>query len=258
MANPPQHSPTDGAPQLRIAAVGDLHVGPETADLWRAALSRVTQDADLLLLAGDLTHLGAREEAEATAKALAGLGVPTFAVLGNHDHHSAQPAAVAALLSAVGVRMLEGEGAVIRVGSTRVGVAGAKGFGGGFHGACGSDFGEAEMKAFIACTRRAAAGLETALRRLEADVKLVLLHYAPIPETLAGERLEIHPFVGRHLLGDAIERAGADLVFHGHAHAGSEEGATASGIPVRNVAHPVIGRPYAVYRLARGGVTRAI
>src|SRR5262249_28681487 len=156
-------------------------------------------------------------------------------------------AEVAGELRRVGVRVLEGDGHVLDVDGARVGVAGTKGFGGGFLGACGSDFGEPEMKAFIDHTKALSARLGDTLAALRADVRIVVLHYAPIPETLQGERLEIYPFLGSYLLGEAVDRVGADLVVHGHAHAGSERGVTPAGIRVRNVALPVIKQPYRVF-----------
>jgi Icc-related predicted phosphoesterase len=145
--------------------------------------------------------------------------------------------------------VLEGEGSVLELGGVRVGVAGSKGFGGGFAGATGSEFGEPEMKAFIAHTRLLAGRLEEALRSIEADLTVVILHYSPIRETLAGEPPEIYPFLGSYLLAEAIDRVGADLVVHGHAHRGIERGSTPGGVPVRNVALPVIGRSYALYEV---------
>jgi Icc-related predicted phosphoesterase len=133
------------------------------------------------------------------------------------------------------------------MGRVRVGVAGTKGFGGGFAGACGGDFGEAEMKAFVRHTRSLAESLGKQLASLDADLRVALLHYSPVEATLQGERLEIYPFLGSYLLAEAVDRAGADLVVHGHAHAGSEKGLTAGGIRVRNVAQPVIKRAYNVY-----------
>jgi len=126
-------------------------------------------------------------------------------------------------------------------------VAGVKGFGGGFAGASGSEFGEREMKAFMAHTRHVAGMLEDALATLDTDVRVALLHYAPVEATLRGERLEIYPFLGSYLLAEAVDRAGADLVVHGHAHNGTERGVTPAGVPVRNVAQPVLRRSYAVY-----------
>ena len=130
-------------------------------------------------------------------------------------------------------------------------MAGSKGFGGGFENACGSEFGEAEMKAFVGHTRALAERLRGALAALRSDVRIALLHYAPIPGTLRGERLEIYPFLGSHLLAQAVDGAGADLVLHGHAHAGSEKGATPGGVPVRNVAQPVIRSAYRVFCFER-------
>ncbi len=137
---------------------------------------------------------------------------------------------------------------VVEVGGRRVGIAGTKGFGGGFAGASASDFGEPEMKAFVGHTKTLAGRLERALAGLQADRRIALLHYSPVAETLAGEPREIHAFLGSYLLAEAVDRVGADLVVHGHAHRGSRNGTTPGGVPVRNVAAPVIGRAYEVFR----------
>jgi Icc-related predicted phosphoesterase len=234
---------------IRLAAVGDLHVGADTAALWRASLAPVSEEADLLLLAGDLTRCGSRADTDALLFALDAVEIPVVAVLGNHDFHEDQVAFLIEALEGRGIELLEGSAVVHEIGGLRVGVAGTKGFGGGFEGACGGEFGEPEMKAFIRHTRELAAALEKALAMLETDLRLALLHYAPIATTLIGERLEIHPFLGSYLLGEAIDRAGADLALHGHAHSGSERGTTAGGVCVRNVAQPVIEAPYLVLDL---------
>lgn len=232
---------------IRVAAIGDLHLGADSVALWGEALAPVSNDADLLLLAGDLTRCGTLEEAALVALVLREVAIPKVAVLGNHDFHADQPDALARLLAREGVDVLEGSSAVFEVAGARVGVAGTKGFGGGFEGACGSEFGEPEMKAFLRHTRGLAGALEKELAELDVDLRIALLHYAPIAATLQGERLEIYPFLGSYLLGEAIDRAGADLVLHGHAHGGAEKGVTPAGIRVRNVAQPVIKRPYNVY-----------
>jgi Icc-related predicted phosphoesterase len=146
--------------------------------------------------------------------------------------------------------VLEGEATVVDVDGTSVGIAGAKGFGGGFAGACASDFGEAEMKAFVAHTKEVSGLLRDALDGLDTDLRLALLHYSPCEDTLRGERLEIFPFLGSYLLAEAIDEPGADLALHGHAHAGVEHGVTPGGTRVRNVAMPVIRSSYRVYELA--------
>jgi Icc-related predicted phosphoesterase len=236
---------------IRVAAVADLHVAEDSAAEWRDALAPVSSEADALLLAGDLTRTGTPEEAKAVAFALEGVRIPVLAVLGNHDHHADQVAELSSILAAGGIRVLEGAAAVIGVGDARLGVAGSKGFGGGFENACGSDFGEPEMKAFIRHTGTLADRLRRALQELRSEVRIALLHYSPIQATLQGERPEIYPFLGSHLLARAIDAAGADLVLHGHAHAGSEKGATPGGVPVRNVAQPVIRSAYRVFCFGR-------
>ncbi|QNS02865.1 metallophosphoesterase family protein [Streptomyces xanthii] len=234
----------------RVAAVGDIHMGPDSQGLLRPAYETLPEHADLLLLAGDLTRHGTPEEARVVAREVEGLPVPVIAVLGNHDHHDERPDTVRAVLRDAGVHVLEGQGTVVDVDGVRVGVAGTKGFGGGFAGRCGSEFGEPLMKEFIRYTRRCAEGLRTALEELaeqDCAVRVALTHFSPVPDTLAGEPPEIYPFLGSYLLAEAIDAAGADLAVHGHAHAGTEHGMTGGGVPVRNVAQPVIRKAFSVY-----------
>ena len=232
---------------MRIASVADIHFGPESAGTFRPHLEDIGDRADVLLLAGDLTRVGEPSEARIVAEEFRDLPVPVVAVLGNHDFHVNRPGGVIDVLEAAGIRVLEGETFTLEKNGKRLVVAGVKGFGGGFLGASGSEFGEQEMKAFMRHTHERAERLGEALSSVEGDVRVALLHYAPVPETLQGERLEIYPFLGSYLLAEAIDAAGADLILHGHAHSGIERGTTQGGIPVRNVALPVIGRPYKVY-----------
>ncbi len=235
---------------IRIAAVGDIHFGPDSAGTLRAHLEELPEHADVLLLAGDLTKYGDPDEAAVLVQELAGIDFPIVAVLGNHDYHREREDEIRRLLEETGVRVLEGDAEVVTVNGVRLGVAGLKGFGGGFTGAHGTDFGEPVMKAFIRHTQEGARRLEEALATLaHADVRVALLHYAPVKSTLVGERLEIYPFLGSYLLAEAIDHAGADLVLHGHAHRGTEKGVTPGGIHVRNVAQPVIRRAYNLYCL---------
>jgi len=234
---------------IRVAAVGDLHCRGNSAGTLREGLKGLSSHADVLLLAGDLTLHGGAREAEVLAGAIVGIGLPIIAVLGNHDYHLGSQEDIRKAMESAGVCVLEGTGTSIDVNGTRLSVAGTKGFGGGFAGASGSDFGEPEMKAFIRHTKGLALRLEETLARLDGDLRIALLHYSPTETTLQGERLEIYPFMGSYLLGVAIDRAGADLVLHGHAHNGNEKGLTPGGIHVRNVARPVIRHPYIVYPL---------
>ncbi|MEU8799065.1 metallophosphoesterase [Spirillospora sp. NPDC048819] len=234
---------------IHVAAAGDLHVGPEAAGTYRRHLSALADQADVFLVAGDLTRHGTVEEGRIAAGELRDVGVPVVAVLGNHDYHSDAEEEIADVLRDAGVTVLEGDGTVLDCGGTRLGIAGGKGFGGGFEGKCASDFGEREMKAFVAHTKDFAGRLCTALLGLDADVTISLTHYSPAEDTLQGEPPEIYPFLGSYLLGEAIDSAGADLAVHGHAHRGTEKGLTQGGVRVRNVALPVLQHAYALYRL---------
>ncbi|WP_211264007.1 metallophosphoesterase family protein [Streptosporangium amethystogenes] len=234
---------------LRIAAVGDVHLDESLRGDYRRRLDGIEDRADVLLLAGDLTRHGTMEEGEVVADEFRDLPIPVVAVLGNHDYHSDRPAEIAALLRGSGIEVLHDDATVIDIDGVRLGVAGGKGFGGGYAGKCASDFGEPEIKAFVGHTKRIADRWRVALKELEADYRVVLSHYSPVKDTLDGEPLEIYPFLGSYLLAEAVDAEGADLIIHGHAHAGTEKGVTPGGIRVRNVALPVLGRAYGVYLL---------
>ena len=243
---------------IRIAAVGDVHVDQDVLGRYRPALERLPDVADALLIAGDLTRHGTPQEAEAFATEFGELGVPVVVVLGNHDHQSDQQAEVADVLADAGITVLEGTSVVLELNGHRLGIAGTKGFGGGFAGACASNFGEREMKDFVGTTQRFADQLGATLRSTECDALVAMTHYSPVPETLIGEPLEIYPFLGSYLLAEAIDSAPTALALHGHAHHGSERGRTLGGVPVRNVAHPVIKQAYNVYQLLSDDVDAAL
>ncbi|WCN80471.1 metallophosphoesterase family protein [Micromonospora sp. LH3U1] len=234
---------------IRIAAVGDVHLDQDVVGRFRPALEELPDCADVLLLAGDLTRHGTEAEARCVAEEFGGLAVPVVTVLGNHDHQCDQVPQVVKVLEDAGITVLEGNGVVLDCAGGRLGIAGVKGFGGGFAGRCASDFGEPEMKSFVRTTTDSADRLGAALRSLDCDMLVALTHYAPVPDTLVGEPLEIYPFLGSYQLGQAIDSAPTALALHGHAHAGTERGTTPGGVRVRNVAHPVIKQAYSVFHV---------
>ena len=232
---------------IRVAAVGDVHVGRDSAGCLAPQVAHLAERADVLLLAGDLTKRGLPDEARVLVAELAAVHVPIVAVLGNHDYEADRVDDVVDVLTGGRITVLEGGAARFLVGDQTVGIAGAKGFGGGFPGASGSDFGEPEMKAFMRHGAEAATRLDDGLREIAGDdVRIALMHYAPVEGTLRGERLEIYPFLGSYLLAEAVDRHRVDVALHGHAHGGTERGVTPGGVPVRNVAQPVLRRSYAL------------
>lgn len=234
---------------IRVAAVGDLHFDHNSQDRLAQHFSSLEGRADLFLIAGDLTQMGHPEEMQVLADDLRKCPVPVVAVLGNHDYHMDQVETVVRILEEAKVTVLERNCVVLDINGERVGIAGAKGFGGGFVGACGTDFGEPEMKTFMRHSKNQARQFESCLKELEADYKIALLHYSPTAQTLYGEKKEIYPFLGCYYLAEAVDYGQADIVFHGHAHGGVEKGETPGGTPVRNVAQPVIRHPYNIYVL---------
>ena len=236
---------------IRIAAAGDVHFDRKSHNRLSQHFAGLEDKADVFLLAGDLTQTGHPEEMSVLAEDLRKCPIPVVAVLGNHDYHVDQVDAVINILKEAGVTVLEGTSITMNINNYKVGIAGSKGFGGGFVGACGSDFGEPEMKAFMRHSKSLAHTLENTIKELEVDYKIVLLHYSPTAQTLAGEKKEIYPFLGSYYLAEAVDYGKADICFHGHAHGGVERGETPGGCPVRNVAQPVIRHAFNIYTLER-------
>jgi Icc-related predicted phosphoesterase len=222
---------------IRLAAVGDVHctkTGATLAPIFAEAASQ----ADVLLLAGDLTDYGLAEEARVLARELSGVKIPILAVLGNHDYESGQEEEVTRILVEAGVQMLDGESVEVH----GVGFAGVKGFCGGFGRRTLEPWGEAATKAFVHEAVGEALKLERALARLRTPQRVALLHYAPIEATVEGEPREIFPFLGSSRLEEPLNRYQVTVAFHGHAHRGVPEGRTSAGIPVFNVAMPLLRR----------------
>jgi len=223
---------------IRIAAVADVHVGADSVGKLRPQFEHIGERADVLLIGGDLTRLGTRDEAAIFADEVAGLPVPIVAVLGNHDFHSGQELQVAEIFKAAGVHMLDGDAVEIE----GIGFAGIKGFCGGFGARALGPWGEHLLKAFVQETIAEALKLETALARLRAASRVAVLHYSPVASTVEGEPLEIYPFLGSTRLEEPLLRYKVQTVLHGHAHHGQPEGRTTDGTPVYNVSLPLMQR----------------
>ena len=222
---------------VRIAAVADIHVKKTSQAAFHTLFARATEEADVLLLCGDLTDYGTIDEARVLAHEITtSLRIPSLAVLGNHDVESGQQKEVVKILAGAGVTMLDGDSHEIH----GVGFAGVKGFGGGFGRRQLGAWGEEVIKKFVHETIEEALKLESALARLRTPQKIVLLHYSPIQSTVIPEPPEIMPFMGSSRLEEPLDRYRVTAVFHGHAHRGSLEGRTKGNVPVYNVAMPLL------------------
>jgi uncharacterized protein len=234
---------------IRVAAAGDIHCDGGNGAAVREAFAALEGNADLVLLAGDLTTHGEPEQAAVLADACRDLTLPVAAVLGNHDHHAGRPGELKAVLSEAGIDVVDRGHAIYPIGGSQVGVAGAKGFVGGFHGLGLPDFGEPALRAVYAETGAETEALSRGLSAIAVcPFRIALLHYAPLSGTLRGEPTEIWTFLGSDRLAAPLLEHRPDLVLHGHAHAGAFE-ATLDGIPVHNVSVPVIGRDFWIFEL---------
>src|SRR6266436_9053034 len=232
---------------MRIAATADLHFSPQSYAKLKDQFERVRDEADVLVLAGDLTNYGKPNEMEPLLNVLLRLRIPTIAVLGNRDCESSREEELCRMMVAAGIKVLDGT-AYERDG---VGFAGTKGFVGGFGRGVLTAFGERTVKDFVQASIDEALKLERAMSQLRTKKRVVVLHYSPILETVEGEAREIFSFMGTSRLGEVVDRHGADLVVHGHAHHGRLDGRTATGVAVHNVAISLLQaqEPSSVYRV---------
>jgi Icc-related predicted phosphoesterase len=233
---------------VTLAAIGDLHVTETSQGQYAPLFKEMSDQADIIILCGDLTNFGKTHEAELLAEDIRCATKPVIGVLGNHDHECGQPEKVAHILHQAGMTVLDEQAVVVE----GVGFAGVKGFLGGFGRGELAPFGEAPLKAFVDEANNEARKLENGLRSLRTERSVAVLHYSPIAQTLEGEPIEIFPWLGSARLADAIDRfENVKLALHGHAHHGSYEGKTMRGTPVYNVAQHVVrpkfGRPYALF-----------
>ena len=232
---------------MKIAATADLHFSTARQNALHDQLNRVRDEADVLVLAGDLTNYGEPNEMEPLLNVVVRSRVPTIAVLGNHDYESGKQVELMRMMSTSGIKVLDGT-AYERDG---VGFAGTKGFVGGFGRGVLTAFGEPEIKQFVQASIDETLKLERAMAQLRTPKRVVVIHYSPIAATVQGEAAEIFPFLGTSRLAEVIDRHGADLVLHGHAHHGQLEGKTTGGSPVYNVAITLLQarQPSAPYRV---------
>ena len=224
---------------VRIAAVGDLHCPRTSGEQLRELFTGLPERADILLLCGDLIDYGKPEEARQLTEQLNPLrGMPVLAVMGNHEFECGRQAEVADVLTGHGITVLDGTATEVK----GIGFAGVKGFCGGFGGRALQPWGEAILKQFVRESVDEALKLESALAKLRTASRVVLTHYAPIADTVIGEPSEIIPFLGSSRLEEPLNRYGVTVAFHGHAHHGALEGRTLAGVPVYNVAMPLLRR----------------
>ena len=223
---------------VRLAAAGDLHFGRYSAGSFQKLFADVVGAADVFIIPGDLTDYGLPDEARALARELAQTKIPVIAVLGNHDFESGHAAEVSQILRDAGILVLDGDSYEVH----GIGFAGVKGFAGGFGPRALGSWGEPIIKAFVQESVHEALKLETALARLRTPVKIAIVHYAPVQETVVGEPEAIYPYLGSSRLEEPLNRFAVTAVFHGHAHRGQPESRTSAGVPVYNVSLPLLQR----------------
>ena len=239
--------------RIRVAAAGDIHCSEEERVRLQAAFADADRQADIILLAGDLTTYGEPEQGAVLADVTRDIETPIFAVLGNHDWHAERHEELVAAVRDGGIRLLERGSDVCTVRGVEVGIAGTKGFVGGFSDSLLPDFGEPLLRRLYVETSAEVSSLDRGLRAIQdCAVRIVLLHYAPTTTTLEGERQAIWAFLGSERLAAPIAEHRPDAVFHGHGHAGTFAGSIGD-IPVFNVGAAVPVRDFWLFEFEPGG-----
>jgi uncharacterized protein len=237
--------------KVKIAAIGDIHVKEHMVATYRQLFNEISEKADVLLLCGDLTDLGLPGEAELLVEDLRHCRIPVVGVLGNHDYQSDMEHEVKKILRQLShVSILDQE----PVEHHGIGFAGVKGFVGGFDRYSLGAFGEPAIKQLVKERDQEAYALENQLKALSTEKKVVVMHYAPIYATVADEPSQIAPYLGSTRYAQVIDQYEATVAFHGHANMGPHQGKTLWGVPVYNVAYPLMQKikpeqPYALIEL---------
>ena len=234
--------------KIKIAALGDIHIKENSSGAYKDLFSKINEDADVFALCGDLCDLGLMSEAEILVDELSVLRIPTVAVLGNHDYESDHQEEIKNLLMQNKVNVLHGTEFVFEKEGRKIGFTGVKGFGGGFHPYMWGRFGELEQKEFYDAIAAEVQSLEiglSMLQSLDLNGRFVLLHFAPIRDTVMGDITEMFPFLGSSRLEEVINRyENVTAVLHGHSHFGTAEGKTEKGAPVYNVSYPLMQKTF--------------
>ena len=243
--------------RIKVAAAGDIHCSEEERVRLQQAFADADREADVILLAGDLTTYGEPEQGAVLADVTREIETPIFAVLGNHDWHANRHEDLSAALRDGGIRLLERAAETCTVKGVEIGIAGTKGFVGGFSDSLLPDFGEPLLRRLYAETSAEVAALERGLKAIQdCAVRIVLLHYAPTTTTIEGERETIWAFLGSERLAVPIVEHRPDAVFHGHGHSGTFAGSVGD-VPVFNVGAAVPVKDFWVFEFEAGtGIVR--
>lgn len=237
----------------RIAAIGDLHL--EKTQFSDDLFDSLEQDADLLLIAGDITNRGRLGEAKEFLRLLRNSTIPTVAVLGNHDCDSDNEAEITRILQKNGIRVVAGDVVTMEAAGLQVGITGTKGHGGGFAPHRGYARGEKSTKAYMQEEEQELQKFNQGiiqLNQMNLDVRIAMLHYSPYRETIAGEPPELFLFMGSSRFADELKRHPVDLIVHGHAHHGTGKLIkTREGIFACNVAQMLHQGKYCLFSISK-------
>lgn len=216
---------------MLIATIGDIH-SPRFFDFYVKAVENLHEKPDLFFLLGDIIYRGKVEEYPKVYNVLFGkITCPIIACFGNEEF--GPETRVIIENQNPDIKFLDDESLVLEIDDKSVGIVGS--------------VGSLDRPTFwqrnnipdvYDIYKKRVGTVEKLLSELNADMKILLIHYAPTYKILEGENPRIYPELGSKAYERVIIEQKPDIVITGHSHRGSKK-AWIDTVPVFNVAFPL-------------------
>ena len=216
---------------MLIAAIGDIH-SPRFFDFYVKAVENLREKPDLFFLLVDIIYRGKVEEYPKVYNVLFGkITCPIIACFGNEEH--GQETRMLIENQNPDIKFLDDESLVLEINDKSVGIVGS--------------IGSLDRPTFwqrnnipniYDIYKKRVETVEKLLTELNADMKILLIHYAPTYKILEGENPRIYPELGCKAYERVIIEHKPDIIITGHSHRGSKK-AWIDTVPVFNVAFPL-------------------
>jgi len=213
-----------------IAASSDIH-SPKLFDVFLRSVDSLQVQPDLFLLAGDVIDKGKVEEYEKISNVFFGrIKCPIVACFGNEEYMELRDEIRKRVNE---IKFLDDESIILEINGTSVGIVGSSG---------SLDrptrWQRKNIPNIQEIYENRVKKVDELLSQLEADFKILMVHYAPTYKILEGENPIIYPELGCRRFEKVILERKPDLVITGHSHKGKKE-VWLDTVPIINVALPL-------------------
>ncbi len=222
-------------PGLTVVATADVH-SPRYLSLLKAGLVEAPRECSLVVWAGDMVLRGRLEALEPVLEAFRKKypGTPIVAVFGNEEYWGMEEAFREEYPDVV---WLDDEYRVLDLDGAKVAVVGTRGA--LDRPTSWQRRNKPELWEVYAKRPRVVEDL-VARARGEADLVILVSHYALTFKTVEGEPRRIWPEMGSRRMEETVRRSRPDLAIHGHAHNARQTHVRIDGVPVYNVSLPAM------------------